>query len=220
MANLLIYHQKGGVGKSVAAVNIAVGLAVATGRPAEIVDMDPQGSIIDWGVIRAGHGGEHIAAPVTVTDGRGGLEPILEKPLSGGIRIIDSAGWDSRDARLGLLRCDAVLIPQPPRAPDLWSLESVLEAAIKPARKQNPDLRVVSFLSRAETIPNSADNAATAEAVTGLGIEFLDAPLRERKAFLYSFTEGRTAIESRPFDQKAMNETVALAKAILDINLV
>jgi len=155
MPVLTVYHQKGGVGKTTAAVNLAVALAAGADRRVAIIDADPQGSATDWYAARTEHPRDRLAATVTVVSAGSDLPAAIEAYAPGDVVLIDAGGWDSEASRTAILVSDTVLVPQLPRALDLWSLERVSEAVLRPARGRRPGLRLVGFLNRAETIAQS-----------------------------------------------------------------
>lgn len=106
---VLIGSQKGGVGKSTKAVNIAGYLILKQGKTAIIVDADDQKSIMTWYNDRQNvEGLPHI--PVVAASGKI-KETLLELDRHYDYVIVDTAGRDSAELRSGLLAADLFLSP-------------------------------------------------------------------------------------------------------------
>ncbi len=96
---VLIGSQKGGVGKSTKAVNIAGYLILKQGKTAIIVDADDQKSIMTWYNDRQNvEGLPHI--PVVAASGKI-KETLLELDRHYDYVIVDTAGRDSAELRSG-----------------------------------------------------------------------------------------------------------------------
>src|SRR6516164_8817420 len=96
-------QQKGGVGKSAAAINLA-GQAVAAGLKAAIVDMDPeQGTSAKWGARRNGKEQPRVEKANVVS-----LEGLLRKLEEGGVDwvFLDLPGRNAPSANAGLAAAD------------------------------------------------------------------------------------------------------------------
>jgi chromosome partitioning protein len=94
MKTLAIVCQKGGVGKTTLAVNLAVA-AHAAGYAAAIADTDPQASCCFWGDTRA-------KADIPI-------QPVFPVRLEHSLKALDQAG------------CDLAIIDTPPHAKDVSS---------------------------------------------------------------------------------------------------
>src|SRR5947199_3001787 len=78
---LAVVNQKGGVGKTTTAVNLAAGLALAE-RPTLLVDLDPQGNAT------TGLGIEKAGLYPTVYHVLLGAEPLEKAPKPAGLRSL------------------------------------------------------------------------------------------------------------------------------------
>src|SRR4051812_35511095 len=106
MKTLAILSQKGGAGKTTLAVHLAVA-AERSGRPAVLVDLDPQASATGWKDSRASE------TPVVVSAQSARLSQILASAASGGaaIAILDTAPHSEGTALTAARSADYILIP-------------------------------------------------------------------------------------------------------------
>ena len=97
-----------------------------------------------------------------------------------------------------------VLLPLPPRGPDIWTLDKVSELLAQ-VRTVNPNLQAWAFLNRAD--PGGTDNRDAMQMISDTeGIELIAPRLGDRKAFPNAHTQGLSVTEVKPRDRKAVTE--------------
>ena len=75
-------------------------------------------------------------------------------------------------------------------------------------------LRAVAVLNCADTGDASTDNAEAAAVADVSQFEYLNTPIRRRKAFANAAGQGLSVLESKPTDRKACDELNALVNAL------
>jgi chromosome partitioning protein len=200
---IAVAQQKGGAGKTMLAVQLAVALA-ETGSIA-LLDIDPQGSLTLWGKLRqsAAKAGSSITI-ATVSGWRLGTE--LEKlKAAHDIVLIDTPPVIDSDARRAIRAADLVLVPLNPSPPDLWAAEGTLKLAIEEKRK------IALVFNRA---PAASKLRKRMEAeITARGLKLLDVALANRAGYANAFADGLGVTESGPATQAA-EEIRAVAQAL------
>lgn len=209
MGNILIAGGiKGGIGKSTLAANLAV-LAARAGREVLLVDADPQETTATWAAARGEQQGE--LAPVTTVRivGKQIREELRRLGQKYDLVVVDAGARDTTTQRAALSVADLVLLPFPPRGPDLWTLDAVAQT-VSDIRTINEGLRAVAFVNKAD--PIGSDNAE-AEAAFAEHAEVIEAaPLRvgTRKGIAVAHLMGLAACEAQRPDSKAVAELNAL----------
>jgi chromosome partitioning protein len=211
---LVVGGIKGGIGKSTLAANLAV-LAARAGQDVLLIDADPQETTKTWAAARADQPGD--LAPVTTVTivGKQIREELRRLTSKYETIIIDAGARDTTTQRAALSIANLVLLPFPPRGPDLWTLDAVAQTVAE-VRTINAGLRAVAFVNRADPI---GDDNAEAEAAFAEHAEVIEAvPIRvgNRKGIAVAHLMGLAAVESKRPDVKAVAELDALFKCILD----
>lgn len=211
---LVVGGIKGGIGKSTLAANLAV-LAARAGKDVLLIDADPQETTATWAAARADQSG--VLAPVTTVTIVGKQIREELKRLAGKYQtiIVDAGARDTTTQRAALSVAGLVLLPFPPRGPDLWTLDAVAQT-VSEVRTINEGLRAVAFVNRAD--PIGSDNAE-AEAAFAEHAEVIEAaPIRvgNRKGIAVAHLMGLAAVEAQRPDAKAVAELDALFRHSLD----
>jgi chromosome partitioning protein len=131
MRTIAIAAEKGGVGKTTLALNLAV-LFDTPGAPSAIVDLDPQRSLRVWFDRR------EAETPFVIETNAAGLADVLTAAKNDGIgtAILDLAPHDAASMATAIRAADLVVIPCRPNPFDLAAAEStarMCEAIGKPA---------------------------------------------------------------------------------------
>lgn len=215
---LVVGGIKGGIGKSTLAANLAV-LAARAGRDVMLIDADPQETTATWAAARADQAGD--LAPVTTVTIVGKQIREELKRLAGKYPtiIVDAGARDTTTQRAALSVANLVLLPFPPRGPDLWTLDAVAQT-VADIRTINDNLRAFAFVNRADPI---GDDNAEAEAAFAEHAEVIEAaPIRvgNRKGIAVAHLMGLAAVEAKRPDSKAVAELDALYRYTTDTDRV
>lgn len=205
-------NTKGGVGKTTLALNLAVARALA-GRDVWLIDGDRQGTAQSAVSLRSEAGILPGIACAKYEDGSTLRAQFKHQAHRFDDVIIDAGGRDSTALRAALILSDILLIPFQPRSYDVWALADIAQL-VEEARAVHDGLRVLTVLNLADPANASADNREAAEAVAEFPFEFIDAPIRRRKAFANAAGQGQSVLEVVPRDVKACHE---LSKLISNI---
>lgn len=210
---ITVGNTKGGVGKTTLAVNLAIARALA-GREVWLIDGDRQGTAQTAISIRADAGHTPGIACATYPDGPTLRAQVQQQASKFDDIIIDAGGRDSTALRAALVLSDVLLVPFQPRSYDVWALNDIA-ALVDEARSVRDGLRAVAILNCADPGESSTDNAEAAAAVAEIPqFEYLDTPIRRRKAFANAAGQGLSVLELKPADRKASDELNALVSAL------
>jgi chromosome partitioning protein len=206
-------NTKGGVGKTTLAVNLAIARALA-GRDVWLIDGDRQGTAQTAISIRADAGYTPGIACATYPDGPTLRAQVQQQASKFDDIIIDAGGRDSTALRAALVLSDVLLVPFAPRSYDVWALNDIA-SLVDEARSVRDGLRAVAILNCADPGESSTDNADAAAAVAEIPqFEYLNTPIRRRKAFANAAGQGLSVLELKPADRKASKELNALISAL------
>ncbi len=207
---------KGGVGKTTLATNMAV-MRANDGNDVLLVDADDQGTASDFTAIRNEAMAEKGGAGYTSIKLHGAAvrSEVTRMAKKYDDVVIDVGGRDTAGQRAALSVADIYVIPFLPGSFDVWTLESVGKL-VEEARAFNENLKAVCVINRADAKGSDNEEAASIAKETP-GLEFIDAPMGNRKAFRSAAANGLAVTEVKPFDHKAIAEIKKLYKVLFNI---
>jgi chromosome partitioning protein len=207
---LAVGNIKGGVGKTMLAINIAVALT-QQGWDVLLIDGDEQASAATFARVRAELPSKNSFTTIQL-QGAAIRQQMLHFTRKYDHIIVDVGGRDTGSLRAALTVADVILIPFQPRSVDLWTAAK-MSALVVEARYLNNRLRAYSLLNLAD--PQGSDNVDAGEALTMIvGIETLPFMIVRRKAFPNAFSNGLSVLEQKPMDPKAVEETLRVVDAL------
>lgn len=188
MKTIALIAQKGGVGKTTLAVN----LAVALGLPTVLFDLDPQESATMWADRRKSDS-PHV-------------EFLTERRLSDGLKAAKQGKY-----------AIAIIDTPPAAGPQAFTAAQAADLVLIPCRPSLVDLdaiRRTAQLVKSAGVPafvifNAAPHSATTlledarAIVEEAGLESSPAILRERSAYRASWPLGKTVVEVEPKSKAA-----------------
>ena len=123
---ITVAQQKGGSGKTTLAANLAVAL-IRSGQSVTILDLDPQGSLGRWFMLRTENGEEDLELSTASAWGSAYESKKLRR--SRDVVIVDTPPKVDSDLRPALRESDLVLVPVATSQVDNWALDAILDLA-------------------------------------------------------------------------------------------
>lgn len=203
-----IQSQKGGVGKTTLAINIAYVLA-ASEALILLVDSDPQGSARDWAAARVN------SPPFAVI----GLDrPTIHRDLPKIAKdydhvVIDGPPRINDLARSAIIASDLVVIPVQPSPYDVWAAQETVKLT-EEASVFKENLKSVFVINR--KIVNTAIGRDVVEALARYNIPVLRSQICQRVIFAESAAIGVAVMEANSRSQAA-SEISTLVSELLEV---
>jgi len=190
--------QKGGIGKSTTAINLAVA-AVSRGHRVLLVDADPQGTVRTWA---------HVASeakqptPTVVAAGAAMHKPgqLVSAAPNYDLTIIDCPPRHGEICRSALMVADVAVFPCGPTAADVWSLAAAIEI-FQQARALRSSLKGCILITRKQG--RTALGRLARKALEASGLPVLSTEVGYRVAYQESLAAGRGVTTHSPRDLAA-----------------
>lgn len=188
MPVLAFLNQKGGVGKTTLATNVATALALRK-QKVLFIDADQQGSALDWSAARKGE----VLFPVV------GLPKDTlhrEIPTLGSSYdwvVIDGPPRVYTVAKSAIAAADMVVIPVQPSPYDVWAAKEIVDL-ITEVRVIKADLKAVFAVNR--KIVGTAIGRDVAAALASYPVPVLETAISQRVGFAESAAAGQTVLET------------------------
>jgi chromosome partitioning protein len=185
-----LVSQKGGAGKSILAINLAV---AAAGETVVILDLDPQGTVRDWFDIRTAEA-PAVLAHDQVVDIVAALAELRRQGFT--LAIIDTIGSDADAARRAMQVADLCLLPVRPSGPDMIASKTTIDALRAMGRRFAVVLNQVSTNATTRTTTVATASLAQFGAVVPTAVAL-------RMDFGHAFVLGLGVIEYAPRSKAA-----------------
>jgi len=198
-------NQKGGVGKTTAAINLAISLK-RKNYNLVFIDADPQGSAVQWHSIEGNKSFEilHHPSPIQADD-------IKQLSMNYDYVIIDAPPAIGDISKAILAATDLAIVPLSPSALDVWSCWGTLKM-IDEIRPLNPEIEVKLLINR--KIPGTRIGRDAREVMDKFQMNVFDTELCQRVAFIDAMTYGVSVMQYAPHS-KAAGEIERLCEEII-----
>jgi chromosome partitioning protein len=191
---ITIAHQKGGVGKSTIASNLAVEFSKL--YPTSVLDLDIQCSLSAFASSRGDR--EPKLNMLTCPASSNELMQLMDNHKKG-ILLIDTGGFDIDIQRIAMLGADLILTPVGDSPMELHGL-SVFAKTIAKLQEAKSDLKASIILNRVHPFAGKSLDELIKDILSSAGGEFevMEAVIRDRKAFKEAYYSGMSVGEYHP----------------------
>ena len=205
MTVMAIVNQKGGVGKTSIATNLAS--ALARRGPTLLLDSDPQRSASSWATLNPQHGGQLTVQGVDAGS--------LAREVGA---CKNEYGWVVIDCPPGITQvnveairmADFVLIPCKPRVWDVWACMDIVDAVKLRQESNRGSPRAAFVISMGR--PRTRFSQSIGEALAELGLPLLQTRTTEREAYALAAGEGKSVLDGK--DRVAIEEILGIQQEI------
>lgn len=184
---IAILNQKGGVGKTTLATNIATKFYLDKSKVL-LIDSDPQGSARDW------HAVGNSEIPVIGID-RPTLDKDIKKIASQFDLVIIDGAPQLADMAISAIKCaDIIIIPVQPSPYDIWASSDLVE--IIKHRQQLTDDKPKAFFCISRKIASTSLGKEIVDALEGYDLPIMKSYTSQRIIYAKSAAEGQTVFDT------------------------
>jgi len=200
-----LVNQKGGVGKTTTAVNLASSLARKNHRVV-LVDLDPQGSATKWHDVEGNQAFEILnRSNLSAASDLGALSTAYDYV------VVDAPPAINELTRNILEVSDVTVIPVTPSSLDLWACTDTLKMA-KEVRKKHPGLEIKFLINR--KIPGTRAGREIRQTLDEFNTGVINTELCQRVAYVDAMKYGVSVMQFAP-GSKAAQEIEQLCDEII-----
>lgn len=208
MAIYLVGGEKGGIGKTTLATNLAAMRAIAK-RDVLLVDLDSQGHAGMWSEVRSEEVGLAVLTCVSLR-GRGIDTEIRKLAEKYEDLIIDAGGRDTLELRQAMLASDIMVVPTRASQVDLQGL-AMIDRLVGDVLPFNTKIQALVVINAAPTNAKSADvDDARAIVHEMRHLALAESVVCDRVSYRRAYRDGQAAVEYQPVDDRARHEMRAL----------
>jgi chromosome partitioning protein len=184
-----LINQKGGVGKTTTAINIASALSLRNHKVL-LVDADPQGSVLQWQSTGANREFDVIQLSMPELSTK-----IINHRATFDHVVIDSPPALSHISQAIAASSDLAIIPIAPSSLDIWSSSETIQLVTDVGRK-NRGLAARLLVYR--KIPGTRLAAEARDALNSYGLEIFKTEISQRIAYVEAIVSGVSVLKYSP----------------------
>ena len=193
---IAVSHQKGGVGKSTIAYNLAVELSKK--YILNVVDLDVQQTITACNVIRGKFNSKKLN--ILNFDDKKDFIEFLNNEDEENITIIDTGGFDSGLNRVAMYAADLIITPVSTEFLEVIGLEKYKKIINEVSRKVNKKIKTHVILNKIHHSQQNFEDIKEFINKSSNQFVLMDSVLRRRSDFSLSLSHGFSVCE---FDKKS-----------------
>ncbi len=212
---IAIANQKGGVGKTTVSINLTCMLN-SMGHRVELINLDPQGTAIDWAEARAEHRPDDCTFRVS-SMGKNVQSELGSIKSSADFIIIDGAPQATDLTIAAIKAADIFVMPLQPSQADAWSTDSTVDFVQQIHEMRGKEEPYACFLP-VMVLKNSIESRTFSDNLTkGYGFPSLKSRTTQRLPYQRAFVGGGSVMDL-PEEDQARHEIKMLAKELIEIS--